>query len=361
MTCEAAMLGVFTRGVTVRHAVLLSFCVVAAFVVGEGLLLLPKLLDRHVPRTAIYDCVLRDEGASALSLFRVSPSSTDTALKFVLGSHDLSTASPDVRVEFSGIDPITAMTAAGELVVIAGGSAPGSIYTLDLLQSPPSANLLGRQTDGDAAALAVSSDRKWLVSLGPESLYVWDLADRRLKWHRAGDGVACIKLAPRSDQILCGLSDGRVVEMDLAEGEVGRTIATHRAGVASLALCPSGQRLASVGDYERIIVSDLASGTPAWSESHPRSHIAIFSPDGQILVTSPLAGTSTKGTPTLALHNANTGGLLGSITGHGDTILGAAFADDSVLYSWGLDGTVRAWDVRQRKALRIVMPALQFN
>jgi len=52
--------------------------------------------------------------------------------------------------------PVTAMAFATEqLVVIAGGRASGSIYIIDLHQSPASVSLLGRQTDGHALALAI--------------------------------------------------------------------------------------------------------------------------------------------------------------------------------------------------------------
>jgi WD40 repeat protein len=84
----------------------------------------------------------------------------------------------------------------------------------------------------------------------------------------------------------------------------------------------------------------------------------MFSPGGTILVTSPLPSPFTKGTPTLSLHNAHTGDFLGNLTGHSNTILGAEFANDALLYSWSLDGTVRAWDVRERKVLKIVLPVL---
>ncbi len=81
-----------------------------------------------------------------LSLFRVSPSSRPTP-----SSCSVRTISPRRP---PGIDPITAMTAAGELVVIAGGSAG-----FDQPPRPARRRSDADKTDGDAAASAVSSIR----------------------------------------------------------------------------------------------------------------------------------------------------------------------------------------------------------
>jgi WD40 repeat protein len=357
MNASWKMSHVLIRGRDLRRALLFSLGAVVLLVVGEGLLVLPTI-ERQEPRIAVRHCVFRNHGDLALTLFRVCPPFPTSTLQFVLGWHDLSTARPEVRIAFAGIDPVTAIDVATEqLIVIAGGKDIGSIYTLNLLQSPATARWLGRQADGEAMAVAISPDRRWLLSHGLEAVYLWDLEQRELKWRRAAE-ARCLAFAPQVDRILCGLMDGRVVEMSLFNGEIGATIAVHRSPVTCLAVGPQGRRLASAGEYERIVVSDLHDHKTCWSASHTSTHTMHFSPDGKVLLTSRVPEPCTWRKPILDLRDAQTGELMGRLTSEGEGIQGAAFVNDSLVYTWGLDGAIHAWDIRQRLPLKVVTPAL---
>jgi WD40 repeat protein len=64
-----------------------------------------------------------------------------------------------------------------------------------------------------------------------------------------------------------------------------------------------------------------------------------FSPDGTLLAVGNSAGE-------VRLYDAANGALLATLTGHTDSVTGAAFAPDGrALLTSSIDGTVRVWAV----------------
>jgi WD40 repeat protein len=47
----------------------------------------------------------------------------------------------------------------------------------------------------------------------------------------------------------------------------------------------------------------------------------------------------------LAVWNLDAPVQMARLTGHEGVVLGASFAADGTLWSWGADGTIRTWDV----------------
>ena len=342
---------------SVWQALAFSSAVVVLLIAAEGLLMLPIILDTPLPMIAVRHCVLRGTDAPALSVLRVFCQSEASPIKYVLARHELS-ANPQARVVLAGIDPISAFDCAtDELVVISGGAEFGSIYTLNLLETPPKPRLLGRQTDGDPISVVISPDRRWLASHACQAVYLWDLHERRLKWRRDVE-AGCVAFAPRLDRLVCGLIDGRVVEMSLQDGQIRATIAIHRAPVKCLAIDPHGERLASAGEYERLIVSDFHRRRPLWSTSGTSAHTMQFSPSGEVLFTSPVELPLGRGDSRVELRNARTGGLIGKLGRDEERTHGGVFLNDHTVCTWGGDGAIRIWDAREQTLLKVVRPTL---
>lgn len=119
--------------------------------------------------------------------------------------------------------------------------------------------------------------------------------------------------------------------------------------VGPLAFSPDGKLLAAAADETTVRLYDVTSGTVArtlkWDPLGPWrgwANTLVFSPDGQTLATGHTDHT-------VLLWDVATGRLTGSLIGHTQAVLQAAFNSDGQMLATGsADGTARLWDVRDR-------------
>jgi WD40 repeat protein len=94
-----------------------------------------------------------------------------------------------------------------------------------------------------------------------------------------------------------------------------------------MAICPTGNCIATIGYDHRLRVTDRDNGATYWSIANNDLGVLCFSPAGDILVSASSVGRSWR----LFLWDARTGKKLGELRGHTKAILGAMFGQDGAL------------------------------
>ncbi|WP_187285034.1 toll/interleukin-1 receptor domain-containing protein [Streptomyces sp. OR43] len=197
---------------------------------------------------------------------------------------------------------------------------------------------------GEAGALTFSPDGKTLVSGGPESVHVWDLAAQPPTGTVLGP--SSVSVAVRSDgrTLATVTEDDTVAFWDMAtRRRIGETPIDHTAQIAAVAWSPDGTTLATASRDDTVRLWDATTreriGAPL--RGHRGGVLSVmFSPDGNTLATG-------GHDHTVRLWDIATGRQIGDpLEGHGAGVTGVGFAPSGrTLISWADDGTARLWNV----------------
>lgn len=222
--------------------------------------------------------------------------------------------------------------------------------------------------------LALNRDGTLLVSghLGG-SLGFWDLTQpdpamsvRIVQAHTGGLGDLVFRETNQS--LISGGGDGLIKIWDprAADPTIGTvTLSGHGATLHDLVLSADELRLVSGSSDKTIRVWDLSTADPTASArmltGHSGAVLALsLSDDGSILASR--AGT---GEPTIRiweLDDPDPNRTVRILAGHGTAVLGLQLSPDGhTLYSGGLDGTTRIWEVNspENAAARVLTASLQ--
>ncbi len=268
--------------------------------------------------------ILRSLAGGAVELFSGSPQErrrlghpdTVRALAFSRGSQTAITGCDDGTVRtwdvgqgseqgvFDGhLGPVTCLVPSDDGTIVLSGSLDTSVAVWDLDRLPARTDIAK-----EGSAVAVSASRE--VAVG------------------AGDG--CIRLLnrPRGQETVTLRRLGPVISMSISP-DGGTVLAGHEGGGAAVWDVTSGRRVASLASLDGT-VRDLA-----------------YSPDATLA-----ASASDDG---LRLWETSDWTLRAALTGHHDTVFGAAFTPDGRhLVSCGQDGTVRLWSVADAGEIRSI-------
>jgi WD40 repeat protein len=234
------------------------------------------------------------------------------------------------------------------------GDCDGTIHLLDLLHPTAELIQIGRQPEGGVVKLACSVNGHFVVSQNSNHLYTWDLATRTLLWRRERVVANAFSLRPDSDLMILSTRCGELIEVDLANGGMVRTLNRLRSPPLATALSPDGRQLAILLDNFDVCLLDSQTAAVRWEKKSlrncklPAGTFLAFSPSGKLLVTA-----SQDSGKDLTVWNVVTGQPIKELRGHTD-VSGATFAADGSLRSWGLDGTIRVWDLDAGIATRVI-------
>jgi WD40 repeat protein len=346
---------------------LVTVCLLAGVVLSLGLLYEKESLWER-DYVSIRHAVVSESGDLAASVFWWQPA-RGKIQPTQLGMQDLSESGSPVQIPWPALQPACLVSPpASDLLIV--GAADGGLYRINLSvsgsaggawwaeptlqgQGQPAPEPIGQQADGEVLCLECTTDERLLVSAGHANLYGWDLESRALLWRRDALEANCIALDPRSRRLICGLRDGQIVELDSASGRTLRLLARMAYPVCQVAISPDGQSVVGIGAEGRILTLEASSGECRWQDAGSPCHaggfrVASFSPCGKMLVT-----VAKEDIRKLAIWSASTGQWLGYLQGHSRAVAGASFASDGKLYSWGTDGTIRAWNVQQQAPLSV--------
>jgi WD40 repeat protein len=294
------------------------------------------------------------QGANrGLLVYRSYSNKPNSSMRYALELYEGPLGENRQTFSWKGLAPSCAVWTGKEGLLAIGGEE-GAIYTWDASNSQVAPRSLGRHPG--SVTLAADHAGRWLVSSNDRAVCLWDLQARQMKWRRNDLMTTKLVTHPVSDRILCGTAQGEVLELDLATGNTLRTIARHGDGsVECLSVSANGMQVASIGDDRRLIVTDWQRAETVWSRPHHPTSQACFSPAGNTLVSSGLVDDAW----TLLTWDAATGEQRAKLMGHKGAILGLAFAPDGfALYSWGTDGTIRTWNIREGVEIDCYTPAI---
>ncbi len=243
---------------------------------------------------------------------------------------------------------ITRVGSSSQLLI---GNWDGSLYQLDSATPGERLIYLGRQASGGVMDVVSSADGRFAVSSNASFVYGWDLQQKRKLWRHGDLQASCLEASCSSDTAFVGDYDGTLHKLDLRTGLTLEVLASFAWPVVCMAASPDGRHLALVTEDRSLQLLDLSTRKIHWVRSPGwPSHCARlldYSPQGDVLVT-----TDAQNPRGLALYSAADGRQLQRIVGHEGLVLGASFAADGTLWSWGADATVRLWDPATGKNLQ---------
>ncbi len=256
-----------------------------------------------------------------------------------------------IFTDYLGAVMAVAVSPDGQL--LAAGVDNGAIYLWQLA----SRQLVGvcRGHQGHISMLDFSPDGGRLVSASDDqTARIWDVNTRQTLHTLVGHtgGVASAKFHPDGTVVASGSADETARLWHAATGQLLHILHEHSDMVVTLAFSPDGAILATgsydqtvrLWDWRRIkVLHTLRShtGTVRAVAFRPRLVPGTgWDQGGRVLLVS---GSYDQ---TLCLWDAQSGTLLGRLTGHSAPVISVAFsADGAWLMSGSDDQTVRVWDV----------------
>src|SRR5262249_10663406 len=115
--------------------------------------------------------------------------------------------------------------------------------------------------------------------------------------------------------------------------------------ITSIAIAPNGSSIATVDTIGTLSLWDVATDKPGKVISNPKHSLQSveFSPDGKSIV---IAGGISEEEPVVQFHDALTGEVIDSLTGHTKYTTSATFSPDGKTLATGsTDRQIKLWDL----------------
>lgn len=171
----------------------------------------------------------------------------------------------------------------------------GSDHTLRLWDLTTGAEIrVFEGHDRSVGRVVVAPGGRALTSCG-QTVRVWDLESGAcVASFEQSASVDTLAVAPDGEQVLVGLSDGRVRLLSLESGVEARAFQTEGGSVYGLAFLPDGTRFVTVAGSRgsQILLWDVATATIArtWDWLHSITFHVAVAPDGSRFVTGDREG-----------------------------------------------------------------------
>jgi RNA polymerase sigma factor (sigma-70 family) len=201
----------------------------------------------------------------------------------------------------------------------------------------------------EVGSVAFSRDGKSVAAgcRGGE-IRLWDLATGQLRHRLPGGGgvsTGCVAFSPDGQTVAsAGAADGVIRLWDLATKKELRRLVGHKGEIWAITFDPTGRALASSGKDGTFRIWDVASGEGRWRASGAANGIqgVAFSPDGKLLASN--------GGKFLHLWDAASGKELRRLE-HTDWVMGLAFSPDGKALAWACKETVHLTEPRTGRPL----------
>ncbi len=139
---------------------------------------------------------------------------------------------------------------------------------------------------------------------------------------------------------------GELLQLNCENGEIINRSKISKIGIGRAVVDHAGEKIAITQLNGRIAVVSLKDMSPLWNSETTLSFSPVFSNDGRYLVN--FIGDENS---TIDILHADTGKIRMKLDKRRG-LIGATFSnDDRILYTWGMQGTIQAWDVEGGKLI----------
>lgn len=203
---------------------------------------------------------------------------------------------------------------------------------------------------GTLRAVAFHTSGDALLVGGSAGIHLLDSAGRAvprlLRLPDARDGVAVLAASRCGRYLAAGTYGGTILLWHTNALASPQILGTHKAEVTAVSFSASGDLLLTTSADRTACLWEVASAEIRHTIKYGKKvAVGALSPDGALIIASPLGRE-------IHLHSANSGELLGTLSGHRGTVVSLAVSEDGrTLISGALDRTARIWDLDER-ALR---------
>jgi len=286
-----------------------------------------------------------DDGRHALLLIREPMTEYRDRIRHTLAPFSTMPPPAPLSLPTAGLAPWR-ITGARQAPFAFVASKSGDLYSFDLRGNPAPPIHFGRHPLPYLKDLACTDDASLVVAANI-SISCWDRATARCLWSRDDCEIIRGMFVPCTHRFFAALTTGQIAELDAHSGVTLREFPSHSACTTYLDISLDSQRLVAANPLGDCVVSVLAANEPLWSRQFPSNSFAPrFSPDGRILVAADV-----QRRPRVTLLCADSGDVLGELTGARAMILGLTISPHGAVYAWDVTGTVSVWDLASRALL----------
>jgi len=191
---------------------------------------------------------------------------------------------------------------------------------------------------------------------GDGTAKIWDAETGKELFTLSGHTgiVYAAAFSPNSQLVATiGADDGTVRIWDVASGQIKLTLDYSDNKLRAVAWSPDGQRIAAGSSSNgNVRIWNAETGVQqlelpgAGQQQDDRAYAVAFSPDGKKILTGSYSQRNAF------VWDAATGQKLLTLSGHIDSVIGAAYSPDgSQIATSGKDGTAKLWDASNGKEL----------